>query len=96
MVPVLPAIGQPICAAVPVPRCALASIALTASDVCPSVKTLIRRGLPSDLSTLPSGKTTFVIAIGLTREPPLLIVTKARVISSGETPRVRPPRPSAG
>ncbi len=73
--PVLPATGQPICAAVPVPRCALASIALIASFVWPSVKIFLRFGSPSEVSTRPSGNTTFSTAIGLTRQPPLLIVT---------------------
>src|SRR4051794_31092854 len=73
VVPVLPATGQPpCCAAVPVPRwtfCLRMSIAFV---VTASEKTLVRLGLPRSF-TLPSGNTTFLIAIGLTRQPPLLI-----------------------
>jgi hypothetical protein len=74
----------------------LALRALTASSVWPSVKTFARRRLASFLSTRPLGKTTFVMATGLVRQPPLFTVTNARVSSRGETPPFRPPSVSAG
>src|SRR3954454_21386034 len=96
VVPVLPAAGQPMFAFVPVPAWMFLRRISVASAVTPSSKARVRWGLERSSHLPVSLKQTFVTALGRLRQPPDAIVAYALAISSGETPRSSPPRPSAG
>src|SRR3954467_2668748 len=88
VVPVLPAAGQPMFAAVPVPAWTFFSRIFVTVYATPSGITRLRFGLPRS-ADLPSGNTTLRIAFGSLRMPPAASVAYAEAISSGETPYVR-------
>src|SRR4051794_25926942 len=95
VVPVLPPAGQPMSARRPVPPLMFATRIFCTSYIAAESNALWRIGLERS-STLPSGKRTSVIALGLLRQPPEAIVAYALAISSGEQQRLRPPSVSAG
>ena len=96
VVPVLAAVGQLIAERVAVPLWTLSSRMLVSAPVPASLSAFTRWGVPQLLSTCPLGNTTFVIAIGVLRQPPSARVAYTTAISSGVTPSVRPPSASAG
>src|SRR6201989_117972 len=97
VVPVLPAAGQPICVAFgkPVSALTFCSRIFVASAVTPSENARCLRGR-ARVSTWWGGTVPWGLGVGGGPQPRAAIVEYAFAISSGETPRVRPPRPSAG
>ena len=74
VVPVLPPTGQPVFARPPVPGLEMfISRIFTTSYIAASSKTFLRWGSERS-STLPPGNATFVIALGVLRQPPSTIV----------------------
>ena len=75
VVPVLPAAGQPICALPPVPPVMFASrIFVTSYGLAVGEAPCARRGLHRGRRRRRRGTSTFVIAVGLLRQPPEAIV----------------------
>src|SRR2546421_12727213 len=68
---------------------------LVTSAATPSERTRLRCGLPR-ASDLPSGKTTFLMAIGSVRGPPDADRAVASALSGRQTPAPGPPRPPPG
>ena len=95
VVPVFPAAGQPMFAAVPVPPSITPLRMSVTSYATPSENTRWRSP-SSGSSTSPFGNSTRVTARGVLRIPPSASVAEPFAISSGVTPIRNPPIPSAG
>jgi hypothetical protein len=95
-VPVFPAAGRPKAARVPVPDWTFSSRIRVTIAATPSEIARCRFGLPqpASVSSRPSARTTFLIAIGSAWTPPAANVEYADVRSSGET--AIDPRPMEG